>query len=134
MASGTYVFDDHYHPRQVLHSLNVTKLIDLTLQQYPDVVKTTDTVDTSSTLNRKLVCKIHKITIDVITKSYDASIINCANCKKEKQAVFIADTGASATFTFDKSDFTTYHKMKGGVETADKRATLNIEGYGTVFV
>jgi hypothetical protein len=62
----------------------------------------------SSTLNTKPVCKSHKITIDVITKSYDASIINCVNCKKEKQAVFIADTGASATFTFDKSDFTTY--------------------------
>ena len=47
---------------------------------------------------------------------------------------FIGDTGASATFTFDKNDFTEYSELDRSLEarTANKGVPLQIKGSGTV--
>ena len=55
-------------------------------------------------------------------------------CQKDKTAQFIADTGASNTFTFDKYDFITFVKDDGTIQTANKKAVLQVQGYGTVFI
>ena len=55
-------------------------------------------------------------------------------CKENKSVQFIADTGASNTFTFDRNDFTMFTKDEGNIQTADKKAVLQIQGYGTVFI
>ena len=41
-------------------------------------------------------------------------------------AQFIADTGASNTFTFVEDN--------GTIQTADRKAVLQVQGYGTVFI
>ena len=62
------------------------------------------------------------------------SLVNCVKCQKDKTAQFIADTGASNTFTFDKNDFVTFVEDNGTIQTADKKAVLQVQGYGTVFI
>ena len=59
---------------------------------------------------------------------------HCAKCQKDKMAQFIADTGASNTFTFDKTDFITFVEDNGTIQTADKKVVLQVQGYGTVFI
>ena len=59
---------------------------------------------------------------------------NCVKCQKDKTAQFIADTGASNTFTFDKNDFITFVEDNGTIQTAGKKAVLQVQGYGTVFI
>ena len=49
-------------------------------------------------------------------------------------AQFIADTGASNTFTFDKNDFVAFVEDNGTIQTDDKKAVLQVQGYGTVFI
>ena len=119
---GTYgVFDNHYNPRQV-HSLNnrihANNLIAKQHDQY-------------------VACSSSKFRIgDVYNKILflNISTVNCVNCKKDNTAQFIANTGASDTFTFDKLDFATFTKMDASVQTVDKKFALQILGYGTVFV
>ena len=48
----------------------------------------------------------HVISVDM-SKIHRNSLVNCVKCQKDKMAQFIADTGASNTFTFDKNDFVT---------------------------
>ena len=48
-------------------------------------------------------------------------MVNCAKCQKDKKAQFIADTGASNPFTFDKNDFVTFVEDSGTIQTADKK-------------
>ena len=55
-------------------------------------------------------------------------------CKKDETVQFIADSGASNTFTFDKNDFVTFVEDDGTIQTADKKAVLQVQGYGTVFI
>ena len=84
------VFDDHYDPRQVIFS--PTNAIHANLyQQY----------DSQVAYNAK-----HVISVDT-SKIHRNSLVNCVKCQNDKMAQFIADTGASNTFTFDKNDFVT---------------------------
>ena len=111
------VFDDHYNPRQVTPSL--TNAIHANLyQQYNSHVA----------YNAK-----HVISVDT-SKIDRNSLANCVKCKKDKTAQFIADTGASNTFTFDKNDFVIFVEDNGTIQTADKKAVLQVQGYGTVFI
>ena len=111
------VFDDHYDPRQVTFSL--TNAIHANLyQQYNSHVA----------YNAK-----HVISVDM-SKIHRTSLVNCVKCQKDKTAQFIADTGASNTFTFDKNDFVTFVKDDGTIQTADKKAVLQVQGYGIVFI
>ena len=111
------VFDNHYDPRQVTFS--PTKTIHANLyQQYKSHVA----------YNAK-----HVISVDM-SKIHRNSLVNCVKCQKDKMAQFIADTGASNTFTFDKNDFVTFVKDDGTIQTADKKAVLQVQGYGTVFI
>ena len=80
---------------------------------------------------------------------------NCTKCKKcasdpmsvaknlvRKQVLnkdeieFIGDSGASATFTYDLSDFSEYKELDESLEarTANKGVPLKIKGSGTVFL
>ena len=65
---------------------------------------------------------------------YKNSTVNCVNCKENKTVDFIADTGASDTFTNDLTNFTTFKELNGSVQTADESLSLNIAGYGMVFL
>ena len=56
------------------------------------------------------------------------------NCKENKTVDFIADTSASDTFTNNLTNFTTFKKLNGSVQTADESSSFNIAGYGTVFL
>ena len=49
---------------------------------------------------------------------------------------FIGDSGASATFTSQKDDFTEYRELDGSLEarTANKGVPLKIKGSGTIFL
>ena len=79
------VFNDHYDPRQVTFSL--TNAIHANLyQQYNSHVA----------YNAE-----HVISVDT-SKIHRSSLVNCVKCQKDKTAQFIADTGVSNTFTFDK--------------------------------
>ena len=60
------------------------------------------------------------------------STVDCVSC--ENNIRFIADTGASDHFTSEMLDFVTFAKMDGQVKTADEESTLEILGYGTVFI
>ena len=83
------------------------------------------------------------------------STSSCSECEKCKQSAtgkakglvrdilashneveFIGDSGASATFTYDLSDFTEYHELNISLEarTANKGVPLQIKGSGTVFL
>ena len=112
------VFDNHYDPRQVIFSQSDV----IHANQYPQY-------DSHVAYN---VCK-HVISVDT-SKINRNLLANCVKCKENKLVQFIADTGASNTFTFDKSDFTTFIKDKGNIQTADKKVVLQIQGYGTVFI
>ena len=112
------VFDNHYDPRQVTFSQSNA----IHANQYPQY-------DSHVAYN---VCK-HVISVDT-SKINRNSLANCVKCKESKLVQFIADTGASNTFTFDKSDFTMFTKDKGNIQTADKKAVLQVQGYGTVFI
>ena len=112
------IFDDHYDPRQVIFSQSDA----IHANQYPQY-------DSHVAYN---VCK-HVISVDT-SKINRNSLANCVKCKEDKLVQFIADTGASNTFTFDKSDFTTFTKDEGNIQTADKKAVLQVQGYGTVFI
>ena len=111
------VFDDHYDPRQVTFSPTNTIHANL-YQQYNSHVA----------YNAK-----HVISVDT-SKIHRNSLVNCIKCQKDKTAQFIADTGASNTFTFDKNDFVTFVKDDGTIQTADKKAVLQVQGYGTIFI
>src|SRR5271163_4166576 len=116
------VFDDHYDPRQVIHSnINRIHTNDGNALQHHLYVA----CNSSSKL------KIGEVYDKVLT-SDKISTVNCAKC--ENNIKFIADTGASDTFTYDKSDFVTFTKMDGRVKTANEKASLDIQGYGTVFI
>ena len=75
----------------------------------------------------------HVISVDM-SKINRNSLVDCVKCQKDKTAQFIADTGASSTFTFDKNDFVTFVEDNGTIQTADKKAVLQVQGYGTVFI
>ena len=75
----------------------------------------------------------HVISVDT-SKINRNSLVNCAKCQKDKTAQFIADTGASNTFTFDQNDFVTFVEDDGTIQTANKKAVLQVQGYGTVFI
>ena len=75
----------------------------------------------------------HVISVD-ISKINRNSLVNCVKCQKDETAQFIADTGASNIFTFDKNDFVAFVKDNGTIQTADKKAVLQVQGYGTVFI
>ena len=111
------VFNDHFAPRQV--TLSPTNAIHANLyQQY----------------NSHVACNAkHVISVDT-SKINRNSLVNCVKCQKDKMAQFIADTGASNTFTFDKNDFVTFVKDNGTIQTADKKAVLQVQGYGTIFI
>ena len=99
------IFDNHYDPRQVTPLL--TNAIHANLyQQYNSHVA----------YNAK-----HVISVDT-SKIDRNSLAYCVKCKKDKMAQFIADTGASNTFTFDKNDFVTFVEDDGTIQTADKKA------------
>ena len=50
------------------------------------------------------------------------------NVRKIKQLnLYVADTGASNTFTFDKNDFVTFVEDNGTIQTADKKAVLQVQ-------
>ena len=70
----------------------------------------------------------------VVTSQYKNFTVNCVNCKEKKSVDFIADTGASDTFTNDLTDFTTFKELNGSVQTADESSSLNIAGHGMVFL
>ena len=113
------VFDDHYDPRQV-HSHNECVDINHCLQHNMYVA-----------LNSRHVLSVDSLNI----KDYKTESVHCVKCKKEKTVQFIADSGASATFTFDKSDFLTYTEQKGSsIQTADQKSELEIQGYGSIFI
>ena len=69
---------------------------------------------------------------------------NCVKCKKRSnkssvktnEIVFIADSGALATFTYDINDFSKYEKLPvpGEVHTANEGKPLKIVGKGTIFM
>ena len=65
---------------------------------------------------------------------YKYSTVNCVNCKENKTVDFIADTGASDTSTNDLTDFTTFKELNSSIQTADESSSLNIAGYGMVFL
>ena len=89
------VFNDHYDPRQVTFSLANAIHANL-YQQYNSHVA----------YNAK-----HVISLDM-SKIHRNSLVNCVKCQKDKTAQFIADTGASNTFTFDKNDVVTLVQSK----------------------
>ena len=111
------IFDDHYDPRQVTFSSTNTIHANL-YQQYNNHVA----------YNAK-----HVISVNT-SKIHRNSLVNCVKCQKDKTAQFIADTGASNTFTFDKNDFVTFVEDDGTIQTANKKAVLQVQGYGTVFI
>ena len=111
------VFDDHYDPRQVT-LLSANTIHANLCQQYNSHVA----------YNVK-----HVISVDM-SKINRNSLATCAKCQKNKTAQFITDTGASNTFTFDKNDFVAFVKDNGTIQTADKKAVLQVQGYGTVFI
>ena len=112
------IFDNHYDPRQVIFSHSDA----IHANQYPQY-------DSHVAYNT---CK-HVISVDT-SKINRNSLANCVKCKENKSVQFIADTGASNTFTFDRNDFTMFTKDEGNIQTADKKAVLQIQGYGTVFI
>ena len=68
---------------------------------------------------------------------------NCVECKKKNKSsiktneiIFIADSGASATFMYDINDFSKYEKLPVPSEahTANEGKPLKIVGKGTVFM
>ena len=92
------VFENHYYPRQVTFS--PTNAIHANLyQQYNSHVA----------YNAK-----HVISVDT-GQIHRNSLVNCVKCQKDKTAQFIADTGASNTFTFDK--MTSSHLLKMMVQS-----------------
>ena len=111
------VFDNHYDSRQVTF-LSTNTMHAKLYQQYNSHVA----------YNAK-----HVISVDT-SKINRNSLVNCAKCQKDETAQFIADTGASNTFTFDKNDFITFVEDDGTIQTADKKAVLQVQGYGTVFI
>ena len=112
------IFDNHYDPRQVTFSQS-DAIHANQYQQYDSYVAYN-------------VCK-HVISVNT-SKINRNSLANCVKCKENKLVQFIADTGASNTFTFDKSDFTMFTKDKGNIQTANKKAVLQVQGHGTVFI
>ena len=98
--TGDYgIFDNYYDPRQVTFSQSDA----IHANQYPQY-------------NSHVVynaCK-HVISVDN-SKINRNSLANCVKCKENKSVQFIADTGASNTFTFDKSDFTTFTEDEGNI-------------------
>ena len=69
-----------------------------------------------------------------ILSQYKNSTVNCVNCKEKKSVDFIADTGASDTFTNNLTNFTIFKQLNGSIQTADESSSLNIAGYGMVFL
>ena len=68
---------------------------------------------------------------------------NCIECKKKNKSsiktneiVFIADSGALATFTYDINDFSKYKKLPVPSEahTANEGKPLKIVGKSTIFM
>ena len=57
-------------------------------------------------------------------------------CPLTDEIEFIGDSGASATFTYDLSDFSEYRELNKSLEarTANKGVPLKIKGSGTVFL
>src|SRR5271156_1787723 len=107
----TGVFDNHYDPRQVISSISDSDANDYSQShQY---------VAYSSHITS---CKVPSLDCKNISKDLFA---NCVKCKKEKTVQFIADSGASNTFTFDKSDFLSFKKTNGSIQTADKGSVTN---------
>ena len=90
------VFDNHHDPRQVTFSQSNT----IHANQYPQY-------NSHVAYN---VCK-HVISVDTSQINRN-SLANCVKCKENKSVQFIADTGASNTFTFDKSDSLHLQKTK----------------------
>ena len=69
---------------------------------------------------------------------------NCVECKKQhdkssiktNEIIFIADSGASATFIYDINDFSEYEKLlvPGEAHTANEGKPLKIVDKGTIFM
>ena len=111
------VFYNHFDPRQV--TLSPTNTIHANLyQQYNSYVA----------YNAK-----HVIFVDM-SKINRNSLVDCVKCQKDKTAQFIADTGASNTFNFDKNDFITFVEDDGTIQTADKKVVLQVQEYGIIFI
>ena len=116
------IFDEEYDPRQV-HSTN----------------HEIHTNGASSQPNMYVACTSNKLRIGdvynkVLTSVNKNSVVNCVNCQKETAIKFIADTGASDTFTNNLNDFVTFKKMTGSIQTVDDSSSLGITSYGTVFI
>src|SRR5271168_552906 len=113
------VFDDAYDSRQVL-TLALDRIhANDCAQQSNLYVAYSSKLRIGDVYNKLLSSKI-------------SSTVNCVSCEKDIE--FIADSGASDHFTHSKSDFVTYAKFSGEIETANDKSTLRIEGYGTVFI
>ena len=100
-------------------------------------------VDTSS---RTCICNLE------INTSLSANCTKCKKCENDPMSIaknlarrqvlnkdeieFIGDSGASATFTYDLSDFSEYRELDESLEarTANKGVPLKIKGSGTVFL
>ena len=116
--SGSSIFDNCYDPRQVHFSTN-DYMIDKPSQFHRHVVYS----------------NVHKVSVDFRNKDcIGTHMVNCVKCKKEKTVQFIADSGASSTFMFDKSDFVTFTETSGSIQTADKSTELPVLGYGSVII
>ena len=121
-AQYSTAWDNEYDPRQVFNS--TFDRIHANSSYQPDS-------HVAYTSNR---LRIGDVLQKVVMSQYKNSTVNCVNCKGNKTVDFIADTGASDTFTNDLTDFTTFKELNGSVQTADESSSLNIAGYGTVFL
>ena len=117
--TGDYgIFDNYYDPRQVTFSQSDA----IHANQYPQY-------------NSHVAYNFSKHIISVDTSKINRnSLANCVKCKENKSVQFIADTNASNTFTFDKSDCVTFTEDEGNIQTANKKAVLLLGLWGIILI
>ena len=92
------------------------------------------------------VCISGRVTVDTPVCNIICECLssNCVECKKQhdkssvktNKIVFIADSGALATFMYDINDFSQYKKLliPGEAHTANEGKSLKIVGKDTIFM
>ena len=103
------MWDDKYDPRQVFNS---------TIDRIHANIGSSQPDSYVACTSNKL--RIGDVLQKVVTSQYKNSTVNCVNCKENKSVDFIADTGASDTFTNNLTNFTTFKELNGSIQTADE--------------
>ena len=122
-------YDDRFHPDDFYEPDQY--------RQVPCISLTSDETNLLDKQLRILVATISSLGSDCnLNKNITCHSSGCTKCKKNQGLDFLGDSGASLSFTPERSDFSTYEEIRDGpqVQTADENTQMRIIGKGTIFI